>query len=345
MGTDTRTINLTRYLEVISQMPGVKPEDVSEAQNTLKKLFKDSYETATFSRGLIAGDGKITIPMIHAGPSDNDVSTNYVLSEYGAITNEETGYSSGLSNNLSTYFFAGIFSIDEMTGDYAASAFDKESAVSPAKLIKGLQDYYSCLKSAKTEKCDRASGAQLLASEKTATEERRVAKERAEIEARRSKEAKARETEKAAKEGQINSSNAQSETIWTTVESYYDRAKNDDGVFNSIRPRDLMEIMDRYRSYRFYTGTTDPLENAKIKLQKAMEMIRAVANNSTGWRYFEETCRRGSFLRVRSCGGDTEGKEKVYENQCAYGINKETYDSSGCTLKEIKCAAINKKNC
>lgn len=301
---ETRAIHLPTYLKVLQELPGISPEDITGAERVLRSALGDSYsEAVTFHRGLKTGDGLIHISKIFHTDGGEAVQTQFIFSQIGSIDNPLAGFSDRLpfSHSLGRYFFAGVFGTNEI--GYPKPKPGSRPAPRPMPLspllVQGVMELYDCARKAGGDlyTCNNSSGAQKIAQQKLEN---------------------------------VNNLYARAEQNWKSAEEMREASRGwPDGD-----PDDIQEIINRFAPYRYYAGSTDDLKNARVRVQKAEEMMRAIGNDSGGWPQFAKRhCPGGAPYYGRSCGAYDSGRLKTRQIYCAFGLVKTVKDEVDCRRK------------
>ncbi len=358
---NTRTINLPLYLKVLEQLPGVDAEQTATVHDTFAKAYAPGTipRTLTFDRGLFRGDGDILLRQNWAGYDGRTHQTTLHMRSGGHLSNNESGFRSRLPRGIAPLFFGGIFGADELE-DYLRIDLDVQGALaagwaeavptadpsrkpnrSPydAILSEGAYQLYSCAaKKGSIEACSSSTGMRLIdaVEKRMANEEKSydIAVAKKQETDRLEKERTEREAVEKKKQDQIAAYQKTSESTWKEVESYHKYAMDEDWKI-WVHPDDIMAIMDRYRSYRFYGGTNDELGNARIRAEMADKMLGEIGHNKTGRRYFKKNHCRVTWSERYSCGMDESGSGGTKSTYtCSHGVKGWTSHDDDCKKRE-----------
>lgn len=305
---ETKAIHLPTYLKVLQELPEISAEDITAAERTLQSALGDSYaEAVHFHRGLKKGDGLIHVLKIFHTDGGEVLQTQITFRQTGAIDSGITGLSDSLPLPLGRYFFAGVFGMDEFgypkprPGSKPAPRprpTPKPMPLSPL-LVQGAMELYDCARQAGGDlyACNNSSGAQKIAQQKL------------EI---------------------VNNHYARAEQLWKSAEEMREASRGcADGD-----PDDIQDIMNRFAPYRFYAGSADDLENARMRVQKAEEMMRAIGNDSGGWPQFKKRyCGKPQVIETEDCGFHQTGTRTTYRLNCSFNVS-EILSSDNCKGEE-----------
>ena len=345
----SRTINLPLYLEVMGHLPGVTSSDIAQARQALTSAFGNFLSSVTFERGVRFGDGDISVSQDWTGDDGRSYSTTLHLLENGGLVNYDINFRASLPSSLGRYFFAGIFGTDELSGSVRPVdtssiisgrwnlSFDPQQEASLSnyapELMEGVRLFYECAEDERSvSSCQNSDGVTIITAVREQFESDRAAHENAVREnAERQRIAQEQAAEQA-RQTQIDDYQQRSEQAWRDAEQLREASRG----WADGDPDDIQEIMDRYEIYRYYAGSSDDLENARVRYEKSREMMRAIANDGGGWPQFRERfCNAQSVTEGHgSCAGSSYDYGTTIYN-CSYGVTKHTSwnhrPSGGCS--------------
>lgn len=333
---ETRRMNLSLYLDVMGSLPGVTSSDVEAARQTLIRTFGDIPSSVTFERGVRHGDGDIVTQQDWTGDDGHVHHTTLHLLENGQFANYDTHFSASLPTSLARYFFAGIFGTDEMSSSMRSvdtnailagswnPAFDPQQTPSVSyyapELMEGARLLYSCAQDAGSlSACLTSDGGKIISAVKAKYEADSAAHDQAVRENQDRQRIAQEQAAQQQRQSQIDNYERDSERAWTDAEMLREASRG----IAAGDPDDIQDIMNRYAIYRYYGGTSDDLENARMRYQKSLEMMRDIAYDDGGWPQFSERlCTSFGFL------GDHCESGTAYT--CKYGASRTIYFSHTC---------------
>lgn len=325
MTTPSRSINTELYLEALAQAPTISPGEIEQFKGELARSFGLSSEklpqTLSVNRGIRGGDGDIYIEQ-----SFSDAGmTRLHINEDGSMNNADTRITARAQPTFLSYFIAGIFGKGELS----------QTQVTPldAKIMEGVQQLYACASTkGSVAACAADRGAELLRSAKVDIDE---AARRQTAEAKAQVAAMVEEIEsaaRAARKTEIDTLLNESEKMWILCEEQLPMVREKGrGFFSTDHSPELRQLLHSYHPYRFFNGTSDDLENAKMRHAKSVELTQKVWGLLKDWRINDYKLYRSLNCQVVSsqttwcyAGAYTDN-----EVSCDFGVTIEN-DQNDC---------------
>ncbi|HBF11950.1 MAG TPA: hypothetical protein DDW49_00940 [Deltaproteobacteria bacterium] len=312
--SSVQTIHLPTYFHVLERLPSVLSEDIQIAQATLHFILGDQYgQPLVFNRGRYFGDGLMHTNPVYLSRGGGESLSMLDFQENGLIAKSDGGlfpFIGVLPPSLVPYFFGGIFGVEEMK--------KKPSEDWVFMQIQGAWELYQCLEknNGDSSLCQASEGNQKIAEAKKIVDEKNAVLEKQaaiDAEKKRSQE----------HEDQMGSYLQKSEEIWLLAEKMRQNAQG----LGDGDPDVIEGIMKKYLMYRNYIGAGSDLENAKIRYEKALEMLEAFTKSSGSWNQFENFCDKFNFGSTPCREDQAGGGSTDYHYSCPFDITVVGHES------------------